>query len=419
MTTRRPRPLKLDSTTARAVRGPHKDGSGRWYWRADLYVARDLPRENLWNGWATREEVRREVSSLLAQRSPVQAAAEEKAAKRSEVGAVKDLLEVYLGSEQTRVEVWRKEETEGEEAIRRGATETVEHGRDALNPRTFSGKKGRAKQVVRKLGHLRLRDLTSDDVRRYVSARGKEAAGGTIKNEIKVLKSAWRWGREERRGYTDGLDVNWPNVVATPVREKVTPTRAEVRKVLAAMEPGWARDILTCQSILGCRIRALARLPAREVDLGRGKVRLKCKKHDRTVRVPDRVLEILRPYVEGNDAAGTLWPVTESTAVSVGDEDPPRLDKKTGELKPRANPLPDACRAAGVTRFTTHGLRRLVSNEWIAANVNVAVYARVLGHSPEEALRSYAAIQGDDEVEAFAIAAKLQDSTNVVTIVRR
>jgi len=409
MTTRKPRPLKLDNVTARAIRGPHQDGSGRWYWRADLYVAGERRRETLWTGWASREEVRQEVSRLMAQRSPVDAAQAEREARRGEVQTVRDLLEVYFGQEQTRVALWRQEEQAGEAAVARGAAKKVQHSKDALAPRSYSGKHSAGKQVARSLGGVRLRDLKNDDLRRYVAARLADAAGGTVRNEVRALSAAWRWGAREGRTYTEGLRLRWPQVLATPVREKYTPTRAEVRRVLARMPEGWERDILTCQSLLGCRIRALARLPRSDVDLASGTVRLKCKDHDRTVRVPDDVLDVLRPYVQAATEHGTIWPVTESTAVEVC-----KVRKAN-----KNNLFADACLAAGVTRFTSHGLRRLVSNEWIARGVNVAVYARVLGHSPEEALRAYAAIQGDDEIAAFAKAAELQDADNVTTMDRR
>ena len=74
---------------------------------------------------------------------------------------------------------------------------------------------------------------------------------------------------------------------------------------------------------------------------------------------------------------------------------------KTTNGKRRETPWIRACKAARVRRFRSHGIRRLVSNEWIRSGVNVAVYARAIGHSPEEALRAYSSILGSDELAAF------------------
>ena len=219
MATPKPRPLKLDTVTARTIRGPHKDGSGRWYWRADLYVPGERRRDVLWTGWGSREDVRKEVSRLMAQRNPVEAAQAERESRRSDVQTVQDLLEVFLGHEQTRVVIWEREEEAGEAAVARGAAETVKHSKDALSPRSFEPRRSAARQVVRRLGAFRLGDLTGDELRLYVAERLGEAASGTVRNEVNVLSTAWAWGAKEGRPYTEGLTVRWPDVLAAPVRE--------------------------------------------------------------------------------------------------------------------------------------------------------------------------------------------------------
>ncbi len=404
---RKPLAIKLDNTTARAIRGPHKDGSGRWYWRADLYVEGQRRRETVWSGWASRDDARREVSRLLSVRNPREAAREERDARRSDVQTVRDLLEVYMGAQEARVAIWRREEEAGEAAVARGAAVKVEHSRDALSKNTFEPRRSSARHVVRALGTLRLRHVTTDVMQRYVAVRLESGAPGSVRNEITTIKAAWAWASRDGRDYTKGIEVTWPQVLATPVREKYTPTREEVERANAQMPDGWQRDVIKVQSILGCRIGALARLPRRDVNLARGTVRLKVKNHDRTVKVPDDVMDVLRPWVEAAEEHGTIWGVSPATVKNV-------MTVRKG----RPTHWAKACAAASVQRFSSHGLRRLVSNEWIAAGVNVAVYARVLGHSPEEALRSYAAVQGADEAAAFQLARSVQQ-TNVVTLDRR
>ena len=404
MTTRKPRPLKLDNTTARAIRGPHKDGSDRWYWRADLYLSGERRRETLWTGWATRDDARQEVSSLLAQRNPVEAAQEERAGRASEVQTVKDLLEVYLWHEQSRIALWQKEEEVGNAAVRSGAAKRTRHSRDALAPLTYKSKRTSAGRIAKsRLASVPLHRLRTEDARFYVAE--SRYAPGSVRNDVALLRAAWRWGQKDDRSYTTG-DVSWPDVVATPVRAKYTPTREEVERTLAAMPTGWARDVLFVQSVLGCRIGALARLrnvPS-DVDCDRGKVRLKVKGHDRTIRVPDEVLDVLRPYVEAGEKERPLWGVSKGVVLKVAD-----LDR---------SPWGRACDKAGVLRIKTHAIRRMVCNEWLASGVSVVLYARVLGHSPEEALRAYAAVQGDDEVAAFVKARGAQKG-NVVPLASR
>ncbi len=82
------------------------------------------------------------------------------------------------------------------------------------------------------------------------------------------------------------------------------------------------------------------------------------------------------------------------------------------------NPFHDTCVRLGVKPWGSHGFRRLVSNEWIASGVNPAVYARVMGHSAVEALRSYANVGAQDELLAFKKASKVK-ADNVILLSAR
>lgn len=395
----KPKPIKLDTVTARAVRGPHRDGSGRWYWRADNYIG-EGKRETVWTGWATREESRQEVSRLLAAQDVREAARADRDARTGSIQTVTDLLELYLGAEAGRVDVWRQEERRGEEAVAKGAATVVLHSRDGLAPASYENKLLAGRHIAGDaLGRIRLDRLQSDDLRDYALRAQNDLSPGSVRNYVACLRGAWGWGAKNERGYTcDPSKLTWPRVVATPVREKYTPPRHEVEAALARMDPGWARDVLKVQSILGCRISALARLPRRDVDLARGTVRLKAKRHDRVVQVPQEVIDVLRPWVEAAPDAGTIWRRSAATVKIV--TNPSNNDTPS--------PWARACEEAGVARPTSHGIRRMVCNEWMAAGVNVAVYARVLGHSPEEALRAYSAVSRENEADAFTAAGRVR-----------
>jgi hypothetical protein len=51
--------------------------------------------------------------------------------------------------------------------------------------------------------------------------------------------------------------------------------------------------------------------------------------------------------------------------------------------------LPAAYEAAKVERFTPHGLRRLVANQYYRSGMDPTVAAHILGHSPQTMLRYY------------------------------
>lgn len=182
----KPKPIKLDTVTARAVRGPHRDGSGRWYWRADNYIG-EGKRETVWTGWATREESRQEVSRLAAQ-DVREAAQADREARTGSIQTVTDLLELYLGAEAGRVDAWRQEERRGEEAVAKGAATVVLHSRDALAPASYENKLLAGRHIAGDaLGRIRLDRLQSDDLRDYVTW---DYSGGGLQQPPPLLPNA-------------------------------------------------------------------------------------------------------------------------------------------------------------------------------------------------------------------------------------
>lgn len=388
---KKPRSLKLDRVTVRAIRGPHTENPSHWYWRAEHYEP-GVGRTTVWTGWGTREEARRAVSQLLVAEDIHEAADAERARQGDDVRTVQDLLEVFLGDQQLRVELWRLENQRGEEAVRAGRARRVRFSRDALAPSTYASMRSSARQIVKGLGSVPLSRLGQEHLRHFVSAQMESYAPGTVRKQQEVLKGAWAWGAREGRTFSSGRMISWLAIAETPVRDKFTPTREQMTAVLDAMDPGWARDVLTVQSVLGCRIGALARLTHADYAPDAGTLRLRCKRHDRTISVPEHVQDVLSAYHEPNlGPAAPLWGVSKGTILGVANK------ANSGH----STPWTRACEAAGVPRFTTHGIRRLVSTEWIRRGVNLAVYSQVLGHSPEQALRAYAEVSREDQLAAF------------------
>src|SRR5262245_33324594 len=53
---KRPAPVVVEPIFARVIRGPHKDGSARWYWQARVFPEGEVQR-TVWSGWAHRDDV--------------------------------------------------------------------------------------------------------------------------------------------------------------------------------------------------------------------------------------------------------------------------------------------------------------------------------------------------------------------------
>src|SRR6185295_3093333 len=62
--TGRPAKFEVGRVHLRPIRGPHKDGSGRWYWQAEVYENGDT--QTVWAGWATPGEARSNIEASEA-----------------------------------------------------------------------------------------------------------------------------------------------------------------------------------------------------------------------------------------------------------------------------------------------------------------------------------------------------------------
>ena len=317
-----------------------------------------------------------------------------------------EIIDLYLEREATRVEHREDEVARGEEAVRKGRMEKVPLSPDGLGRTTYDIKVGCRnrleeagwldKGLVALSGTERLdlkKMLRSDRTAAQADKGGPPPSTGGMNNEIVLMTGAWNWCLGRRRIAVPAPE--WPKFAYVPVRDKQTPTRPELNRVLDALRPddskqSWAFDVLYIQARVGCRIGALANLEKGDVKLKRGRVRLNCKGHDRTIDVKSDVIDVLRPYVLAAAPGESIWR-------KLGGELHNRTLAHATVRNPNRRHLRPACEAAGVTPFTTHGIRRLVVAEWLCKDVPVHVFQRILGHSAKLAIEVYAKFaQGND-----------------------
>ncbi len=351
----RPRTLHIDPLHVRPIRGP--DAEGRWYWRADWY--RDGRDNSRAIGWATETEARRLAADLVV----TGGFTEPKPRDGDRVETVRDLLEVWLGQRQ------------------------LDANAGGLSRSTLEMYVARARHLSGALGDIRLSRLAVDHIEKHRNARLREAAPRPVEHELRVLRLAWSWG--ESRGHTPAGRLPSVRVRvddATFVNNHRTPTRDEVAAVLEQMD-GWPKLATLLLAATGARVGEIASLRWGAVDLAEGWIRVVGKTGPRDIPVPRGVVDELRRVGPGPGDAPVLGKA-ESTVI-VG-------------LQHRF--LPRACEAAGVARFTPHGLRRLASMTLADAGVDVATYAALLGHSPAVAIRRYQEVTPERRRKAAAAA---------------
>ena len=335
---RKPRLIKLDEVTIHPVRPPSKRCAD-WYWRAIRYVAGE--QRTVWSGRGPRADVKRIVSALVADGLPDRKAE----AEGEPVRTVLDLLEVWLGSLK---------------------------GKTVPGERTRKNYERAAKNVKKGIGAVLLERLDADTLDRYRDDRLNDgAAPSTVRFDLQVLRSAWRWGHGHGFCRTATLPT-----VRLPERRAYndrTPTRGDVAAVLEALD-GWHRLALLLCFTTGARVSEIMALRWRDVDTDTGLIRL--GKYEGARKSGERVFPL--PL----DVLAELCNPGEPEATVLGT--PAGLDG--GRLR---HAMRRACKRAEVQPFTPHGLRRLATDELYRKVGDVSAAAALLGHSPEVALRYY------------------------------
>ncbi len=335
-------------TRTRGKRGPR---DGRWYWRARITAHGH--RRTVWSGWATRDEAWGVVADLVQT-----GAIHEPKEPVTEVRTLTDLMECWVGMLEQRADL-------------------SAHGLRAYSLCARHLKAQIGEWQVERVGLETLEEHRN----RRLAAKGAPA---TVRQEIKALRAAWRWGKA--RGLTPERDLPSFSIKPTPVRTRYTPSRKEVLAVLAELN-GWPRIGVLLLFATGARIGEVAVLRWSDVRLEDLILSVDGKTGPRDVPIAEEVARELRAWravCEGDLVLG----VKPNTA---------RAQLGTKFLK-------RGCSGAGVRRFTANGLRRAAVDEMQRAGVDIGSACAVTGHSPQVMLQHYRQATMDDKRRAVAAA---------------
>ena len=332
--------FKVGPVNVRAVRGP-KDGA--YYWRWTVY--QDGGERGGALGWAKYEQVEALVISKAA-------AGEFVTEKRPKLGAlpstIGDLMECWIYAEDQRRD------------IKASTKKTTLHF---------------AEKVVRVLGDIRIHQMQFAHVESY---RDERIANGTAPNsvnhEINVMRRAWKWGRE--RGYCPDRELPRPNVKVKPVRAKLTPTIADARKILSAMDQTrWPFVALLLIAETGMRIGEIADLTWEHIDFRRQMLHVpeSGKNGTREVVLSEATTEFLKAR------RGRARQEARVLGVAAG----------TVRTSLSQRYLPRVCKALKLPDYKPHGFRRLAVDSLYDQGVDPTVSAAMLGHSPQTAGKYY------------------------------
>lgn len=352
----RPRAVEVGPLSARAVKRYPRSGKpfyvredGSAYWQ----VRGGDPRRTVWSGWATRDEVSEVMARLVSK--GIERLVESGGPPR-QVRTMAELLAAWVEEQRRRQRLPKS------------------HGGIAPATVAFYEKAGR--HLTAWLGEVRPDALSIDHMSEYAEARLIEegAAPRLVHSELARLRQAWAWGA----GHCLVPDRVLPKFnVKLDEREFVInhrtprPAEADLAVECAHGEPRLALRLL---AVTGARVSEVCHLTAGDVDSFQGTIRLVGKTGQRwfPLRSANKPLfEVLVARAGGADPENRLLGLSRHPQEQV------------------RSALRRACSAAGIPRFTPHGLRRMVVDRLIDSGIDVATAAALSGHSVEVMLRFY------------------------------
>lgn len=351
--------VKVGRATLRALKGP--DESDRFRWRLEWYPdgAKGKMRTRAL-GWGMQDRAETEAARIVADGLPREAAA---AASVGLVDTVEDLMSFWVARQEDRADL--------AEATKRMSKQAGVH-------------------ITRTIGHVRLDRLGQRELEHHRDARMREhvidkwkrdrgpAAPETVSHELRLLRSAWKWGRSI--GLSPEKDL--PSIRIVPARKtKRTPTPAEVAATMTEMRPRY-RLVVTLLWCTGARISEILGLQWKDVDIDSGVLRVDGKTGPRTVPLTVPALRMLKGVPEA-ERTGRLLEVARASVTCAID---------------------DACEKAGVEHWSPHGLRRLAVDEMARARVDIGTAAAITGHTPVTMLRFYRQSTAADMAMAVQLA---------------
>lgn len=385
---KKPAIVVVSPVRARPIRGPHRDGSGRWYWRAELYKGQDGVGRTIWTGW----ELEDNVGPLLIKQIAEQGLDKAQEEDDGEVRTVQDLLESWLGS--------RKD--------------------SALSDRTKSATKASCtrltgpKEARTELGQVLLTRLDRAHLERWRDTCGH--AESTVSYDLTTLRIAWKWGRDTGRTPDRSLPVlrraGKPRA-AKPVYTRFTPTEAQVAAVIEKIRRPWAKRAVLLLYATGARVGEISTLRWgaiapywRALPTTRGT--LADLPDDLHLSWTARDCSAL--VVDGKTGPREV-PLHPSVAAEVLSWRPEGVDPNAYVLgvKPKSAAvgvqveLADAAEALKLPRLSPNGLRRAAERALYRTR-EIDVAASIMGHSAETAIRIYREVTGDERGKLVRVA---------------
>lgn len=258
-------------------------------------------------------------------------------------------------------------------------------------------------------------EVRPDDIERWMLASRKQYHPGTINSWRRVLRAIFNDAKHQLGIFLNPVEATKPLVEPIDLEEPNALPPEEVVRVLEQVrtgDPNLARAIWT-QALTGMRLGEVTALAWTDLDESRLvlTIRRKAVKGKlvpstktgrlRRVGVSAPLLEVLREQrawleaeeVEGRES-GLMFPSTKGT---------PLANSRFSVA------MREACRAAGITqRFTTHGLRRSMTDALRLAGVDPAVAKSMIGHSTDRMREHYSTVSPNEaRAAADAVASVL------------
>lgn len=358
--TKRPAKVVVEPVHARPVRGP-RPADGRWYWRCEVYQGGKGTGRTIATFWAHRAE----VSPLLVEQIAEHGL--DRPEEEQPVERVRDLLETWVAAQEARADLSRSRVTSVRNSGKRLCATIGDVFLDRVDATTVAGYR---------------------DARLRTDANPKGIASATVQLDLDALAAAWRWGRQLR--LVPNFDLPRARVTVTATRDKRTPTRDEILRVLEHLDDAWPRIATVLLFATGARVGEVAPLTWGDLDLTAGVMAIRRGKTGaRQVPLHPQVVEALRDWTaeDQRELAAGIYGVTPTMVRSY--------------LRVH---LARACEAARVPVFTPHGLRRAAVDALLRSGVDVGTAASFLGHSPQVMLHHYRQATMDDRRKAVALA---------------
>lgn len=346
---KRPEPFRISGSDVRVRVHSGPDAEGRWRWRAERTV--EGKAITVWSGWGSQEEAERQILALLA--------APPAPPEPEGLVSVRDLLETWALAQDERMDT----SDHTKRSATTGAKRLLAHG----------------------LGDVRLDRIDRGSLERWRDASLRSgSAGSTVMRDLKRLRSAWEWAREQGLAPNRTLPrVKVEQRARQPVYTRYTPTRAEIAQILGLVRPEWIRRSLVLLASTGARIGEIASLKWASVSADCAWIDVKGKTGARRVPLHPSVAVEVQGWERGEPTDLVLG-VSYNTAVA-------RTQRELGRVSEEVLKIP---------RVSPNGLRRAMVDALYRAGVPIDVEAALLGHSPQTAIAIYRRVADEDRASA-------------------